>query len=141
MYLPFNIIGLLILRKIPEISDKPLEILKWMLMSWIILIPLSLVAISQFYPFPEIWSDLFPILDAWITVSVMILTMLILIVIISGLVFRKNGNITRMLLALICALPLIWQIDATFLARLYGAGLGGYSFWIPVVRVFFSWIF
>lgn len=140
IYLPLNIMGLLVLRKIPAISDKPLDLLKWMVCFWIIIIPVSLIAISQYYPSPEGWSDVFPTLGAWIYITVIILAAICLMGIISIIVFKKPGTLTKILLALLCALPFIWQVDATFIARVFGVGLGGYSFWIPVVRMIFTWI-
>jgi hypothetical protein len=55
--------------------------------------------------------------------------------------YEKSNTIPIVLLAILCALPLVWQVDATFLMRYYGMGFGGYSFWIPVMLKLFGVIF
>jgi hypothetical protein len=35
--------------------------------------------------------------------------------------------------AVVCSLPLIWQIDASLVVLLFSSGLGGYLFWLPVL--------
>ena len=58
IYLPLTIIGLIIVRKIPSISDKPLELVAWMCTFWIVLIPASLILIRYYYPVPPEWLSL-----------------------------------------------------------------------------------
>ena len=43
-----------------------------------------------------------------------------------------SAKFTKQFFAVMCALPLIWQVDASFLACLFANGLGGYLFWLPV---------
>jgi hypothetical protein len=40
---------------------------------------------------------------------------------------KKSFTLTKILFSLVCALPLIWQIDASLIRRLFASGLGGYS--------------
>ena len=141
IYLPLTLIGLMILKKITAISDKPLVLTIGMFSAWIILIPLSLIAISRLYLFPEEWKDLFPLLDSVISIVIYLLIFMFLICTIQSIVYKKPGFYAKFFLVLICALPLLWQIDATFLSLQYGTGLGGYSFWIPAVRAIFAGIF
>ncbi len=141
LYLTLNIIGILILKKIPGLMNSPTEILKGIMISWIILIPLSLVAMLRYFPAPELWSDLYPPLNALFSIGILILIMCFLLGLLGTIFFNLPMDYTHYMIAFICAVPLIWQIDASFLARLFGTGLGGYSFWIPVVRIYFVGIF
>jgi hypothetical protein len=141
MYLPLNLIGLMVIRKINSITDKTLDLLTWMVSSWILAIPLSVIVICGYYPPAKNWVDIFPLLDAWTSVVVYTLILIFFICIIISIVFKKPMTPAKIFLALICAVPFIWQIDATFLARMYGAGLGGYSFWLPILLKIFGLIF
>jgi hypothetical protein len=67
--------------------------------------------------------------------------MMFIICFISSIIYKKTEKPALLLFALLCAGPFIWQIDTTFLVRLYGTGLGGYSFWIPVMMKTFGFIF
>jgi len=141
MYLPLNIIGLIVLAKIPGITDKAGSLLKWMVSAWIIIFPVSLLAMAWYYPFSELFADLFPLLNLWTSIGIYVLTMLFLVSIIYCLVNKKTSNMPILFLAILCALPFVWQVDATYLMRYYGTGFGGYSFWIPVMLKSFGLIF
>jgi hypothetical protein len=141
LYLPLNIIALIVLAKVPDITGKTIDILKWMVAAWLIIIPASLLAMARYYPFPELFADLFPLLHLWFSIGVYFMTILFIVSISYCLIFKKTNNIPILFLAILCALPIIWQIDATYLMRYYGTGFGGYSFWIPVMLKFFGLIF
>ena len=99
------------------------------------------MAMAWYYPFPELFEDLFPLLNVWTSVGIYVMTMLFLISVIYSLINKKASIIPILFLAILCALPFVWQIDATYLMRYYGTGFGGYSFWIPVMLKFFGLIF
>lgn len=141
LYLPLTLISLIFLKKIPALSDKPNRLSLGMITAWIVLIPLTLIAIARLYPVPGAWKDLFPPLDFVISTGIYLLAVLFLIAAISYIVFKKSGIPAKIILILLCATPLIWQIDADFLVRQFGTGLGGYAFWIPVVWKGFGLIF
>jgi hypothetical protein len=104
-------------------------------------IPLSLYAISRFFPPGEGWADVFPPVNAISSVGIYLLAALFLVCTIYSMVFKKPGTPAKIFLVFLCAAPLIWQIDLSFVARQFGNGLGGYSFWIPVVLKGFGLIF
>jgi len=133
IYLPLTIIGLIIVRKIPSISDKPLELVAWMCTFWIVLIPASLILIRYYYPAPAEWKDVFPLLDTYAKVLIFITALLFVVICYRFVWSKKSFTLTKILLSLVCALPLVWQIDASLISLLFASGLGGYSFWFPVL--------
>jgi len=141
IYLPLSIIGFIIIGKVPAIINNIKTIMKWIVTIWIIVIPISLVAMSRYYAFPESGGLLFVHLNIVISLGIFLLLMLFIISLIGSTFYEKAETLAIILFAFLCAAPFIWQIDATVLARLYGAGLGGYSFWIPVMLKTFSFIF
>jgi hypothetical protein len=141
MYLPLNIMSLIVLAKVPGVIEKAETLLKWMVTTCIIVIPVSSVAMAWYYPFPELWAELFPLLHLWTSVGVYLIIALYLVCSIYGIFFNKPGSIPMVFLAILCSLPFIWQVNATFLMRFYGTGFGGYSFWIPVVLKTFGLIY
>lgn len=141
IYAPMSIIGLIVLQKITVIAQRPLDILKWMMGVWIIGLPLSLIAIAHYYPVPEAWAAVFPILDAVVSIEIYIFIALLLICIIGSSFVKVPDTILLFLIAIVCALPLLWQIDATFVVRQFASGLEGHSFWIPMVRAIFAGLF
>ena len=141
MYAPLSIIGLIVIQKIAVIAKRPLDILKWMMAIWIIGLPFSLIAIANYYPVPETGYALFPLLDAVVSIEIYFFVALFLICIIGNSFVKLPDTIFLFLVAIVCALPLLWQIDATFIVRQFSSGLGGYSFWIPAVRAIYAGIF
>jgi hypothetical protein len=108
----------------------------------VILIPISLVTMAVFYPTDTLGDGiLFPYLDAAVTVAIYLLAVLFILALIGSIAYKLSPTPATIFLILLCALPFIWQIDATFLARWFGTDLGGYNFWIPVVQKFFGLIF
>jgi len=145
LYLPLNIIGLVILQKTGILSGKTISVLKGMLAVWLIGLCLTLITISRLFPAADEeviqLSHIHPILNVWVTIVVFILAALFLMSYVGSLLFQISRWIPLGFLVLLLSIPLIWQIDVSFLARLYGYSLGGYTFWIPIVRIFFNGIF
>ena len=141
IYVPLTIIGLIVLQKIPVFAERPLDILKWMMACWIVCVPLSLCAIAKYYPVPEVWAVVFTILDAVVSIEVYFFIALLVICIIGSSFVKIPSTVCIILVAIVCSLPMIWQIDATFIVRQFASGLGGYSFWIPAVRAIYAAIF
>jgi len=141
MYLPMSIIGLIVIRRIACVAERSLDIIKWMMTIWIVGLPLSLITIATYYPVPETWSAVFPLLNAVVSIEMYFFIALFIICIISSSFVKIPDTVLCILVAMLCAIPLIWQIDATFVVRQYASGLGGYSFWIPGVRAIFAGIF
>jgi hypothetical protein len=140
LYLPLTLIGLLIIRKIPALSDRPRDLIIGMITVWIILIPSLLMVIGHFTRSGN-WFDVFHLLNGYISVGIYLLAILFLLTTIYNLIFHKTGSSARIFLILLCSLPLVWQITITFTARTFAAGMGGYSFWIPIIMKWYALIF
>jgi hypothetical protein len=141
IYLPLSIMGLVVIGKVPSLRNNVKTILQWVVAIWVIVIPLSLLAMSWYYPSPESWAFLFIALNTIASLGIFLTLVLFIIILTANILYKKTETPLVILFALLCAVPFIWQIDAIFLARLYGAGLGGYSFWIPVMLKIFGFIF
>lgn len=142
LYLPLTLIGLLMIRKIiPEITAKPIKLIQWMLVFWIFLIPVSVIGVSKYFPLGEDWEVVNITMNFIASIAIYLIVAMFLICSIYFYVFNKSGTLVMILLALVCSLPLVWQIDTSFVARLFGIGLGGYTLWIPVVFKSFELIF
>jgi hypothetical protein len=142
IYVPLNIMGLIVIRKLTIIGGNEIKILWDMVAIWILFIPMSIVIILKWYPAPEIWSaPFFDLLNGYSTVLMLILLVFLVISVIGYEFYQTPASVPVLLLAIFCAIPFIWQIDATFVLRAFGSGLGGYSFWIPAVRMFFVGMF
>jgi len=141
IYLPLSIIGLVVIGKVPSIVNNVNTIMKWIVSIWVIVIPISLVAISVYYPSPESWAFVFSPLNIIVSLGVFVILALFIICLIGSIFYKKAETSAVILFSILCAIPFIWQIDSTFLARLFGIGLGGYSFLIPVMFKMFGFIF
>lgn len=138
IYLPLTIIGLMIVKKIPAISDNPCQHVVRMSVFWIVLIPATLFLIIYYYPVPSGWKEVFPLLDTYATVLIFLAALIFMLLCYHPVIFQKKGTLLKILFALMCSLPLIWQIDASLVALLFSSGLGGYSFWLPVLLKIFG---
>jgi hypothetical protein len=141
IYLPLSIIGLVVIGKVPSLFNNIKTIMRWIVSIWVLVIPISIVAMSLYYPYPESWVLLFRPLNTIISLVVFVVLMLFVLCLIGSYLSNKAEIPAIILFALLCSAPFIWQIDTTFLVRLYGTGLGGYSFWIPVMMKTFGFIF
>jgi hypothetical protein len=142
IYLPLNILGLILIRKLTIIRGSEMDILCKMVATWILIIPVSVILILTWYPSPETWTTpFFKLLNGYTTVLTIVLVVLFVISIIGHTFYRAPASIPLSVFAILCAVPFVWQIDATFVMRAFGSGLGGYSFWIPAVRMIFAGLF
>jgi hypothetical protein len=141
IYLPLNILGLMILKKIKLTPGNEVKILWNICAILAVIIPVSLIIISQMYPFPDDWSGIFTLLNGYTTVLTLILVVFFIISIISREFYLTSTTVPLIFLTILCAVPFAWQVAASFVMRAFGSGLGGYSFWIPAVRMFFAILF
>ena len=143
-YLPLNVAGLIVLRKIPDLSENSSNLLKIMFSLAILLIPIVLLFNVHYYPFSEqqSWSVLFIPLNIVVSIGIYILIAVFLLMHLLSVFFQKQLGFWKILIisAILC-LPFVWQIAASFIMRIWGSGLGGYSFWIPIMRVFYAFLF
>jgi len=138
LYIPLTVIGLFLLKKVQLLTITPLEALKRMAIFWIIAVPVSLILTFLMY------SDLQNRIESVVPLNsimgaVILLTCIISIVLIIYHLFisTKNTEVINFLIPVLCALPLIWQIDVSFYIRAFATG-AGYTFWIPIMRILFD---
>jgi hypothetical protein len=135
-YLSLNIFGLIILKKIPELSKNPGTLLKLLLPSWAIIIPLIIVFNTSYYPDPGMsWPAIFYPLDTVASLMIYFLIFVFLLMYLSGVFFKKQNPCWKLLIILaILSIPFVWQVITSVNVCVYGRGLGGFTMWIPIVR-------
>jgi len=141
LYLPLNLIALFTLQKTGIITGKIFVTLKGMAAVLLVVIPVTLIAMSSISGYGVDSMTLFHMLNGYVSSTIFILIALFLISYLGTFFFRIPRQVPLGLIVLLISVPLIWQIDVLFFVRVYGDYLGGYSFWIPLVRVFFGVIF
>jgi len=135
-YLSLNIFGLIIFKKIPELSKNPRTLLKLLLPSWAIIIPLIIVFNTSYYPDPGMsWPAIFYPLDTIASLMIYFLIFVFLSLYLSGVFFKKQNPCWKLLIILaILSIPFVWQVITSVNVCVYGRGLGGFTMWIPIVR-------
>ena len=135
-YLSLNIFGLIILKKIPELSKNPDIHLKLLLSLWVIIIPLILVFNTSYYPDPgNYWPALFYPLDTIASLMIYVLIFVFLLLYLSAVFFKKQNPCWKLLIILtVLSIPFVWQVLTSVNVCVYGRGLGGFTLWIPIVR-------
>jgi hypothetical protein len=134
-YLSLNIFGLIILKKIPEISKTIGTLLKLMLPSLVIIIPFALFLSIRYYPPPESWSETFVPVNIIVSLLIYFFILAFLLLHVSAIFFKKQYYYLQLfaILTIIC-LPFVWQVVTSVTMWNFGRGLGGYTLWIPIVR-------
>jgi hypothetical protein len=143
-YLSLNIAGLIVLKKLHDLSENPGTLIKNMLLFVMLITPIVLVFIVHYYPYSEQdpTSFLFTPLNTAISIGIYVLMAVFLLMQVSSVYFQKQfGFWKSLVISAILCLPFVWQVATTFLMRIWGSGLGGYSFWIPIIRVLYSFLF
>jgi hypothetical protein len=144
LYLPLTIAGLMIIRKAPGITERPFELLADMGITWLILLPVSLSVILFCHSPPLGWNNVFILIDRWATMAIFVITVVFVLLYYRMIVSRTHdgpgSRVAHAAFAFMCALPLVWQAAASFLALLFVNAWGGYYFWIPVLFKVFSMI-
>jgi hypothetical protein len=142
IYLPLNIISLIILQKFRIFSGNEIHTLwKIGLMGFFSALG-SLILILLLYPFPDnMYAPIFTLLNGYTTIITLVLVAFFIISIIACKLYGASAAIPTFIFAILCSVPPVWQIDVSVVMRAFASGLGGYSFWIPVVRMFFATFF
>ena len=143
LYMTLTIAGLVILKKARGILDKPLELLSWIVAVWVAVLPLALVLVIMNRPVFLDLENVFSLLNFWITVSIFILVSLFAVLYYCSVHqgrFAIHGNLLKGLLAAICAIPLIWQVNASFISFLFLHSWGSYYYWLPSLFRLFNLI-
>lgn len=133
VYLPLAVTGLVIIKKVPCLADRPLDILAGMCVTGIVLIPISLAVILQHQQeFLEL-ENVFSLIDHGATVCIVVGALISALALYGAYGYRSGlfGKVAGIIFALTCALPFIWQVNASFISLMFVHGSGGYLFWVP----------
>jgi hypothetical protein len=135
-YLSLNVFGLIIFKKIPELSKNSGTLLKLLLPLWVIILPLVLIFNNSYYPNPgKSWPALFYPLDTVASLMIYFLILVFLILYLSSVFFKQQNPCWELLILLvILGIPFVWQVITSVNICVYGRGLGGFTLWIPIVR-------
>jgi hypothetical protein len=136
IYLPMNLIGLIILKKIPGFFERPAYLLNTMILFSCLAISLSVILMSFAYANTVIAENLNAPLTSFFTVLIFFVAALTLIICLWDLRKDQRTICPLIMVALLCAIPFIWQIDASVYAWQF-ATAEGYPPWIPVTRTLY----
>jgi len=136
LYVPLTLIGLVLFRKIPNLNENPVDILKNMLFLGVLGIPASLVLMSYLYTNPSVASELNSPLSVSFTLILLTLVVITVLTISSMCLFDHRIAGVSVIIAMLCIVPLIWQIDMSVYVWQF-ATAEGYPAWIPVIRIFY----
>jgi len=139
MYVPFTLIGLIILRKINILYENPFNTIKELCKIVIIGTPISIIFLSYAYTLNQDFLKGVIPLGKFFNIYVMTLIILTLFSLIFSLCRNSRKEISMFLILLLYAIPFFWQVNATFLYSTF-SGFAGHIFWIPIVRIFWSTI-
>lgn len=138
VYVPLILLGLIIMRKAQVTSENPISILIKMLIISALGIPLSVFLTAKAYADPTVAAQLDAPMSAAFTVCIFFLVILTLIITILSYFSKRRDSITSVLIASLCAMPFIWQIDNSVMFWLFSATGNGYDAWIPIVNIIYS---
>ena len=132
VYLPLNLIGLLILSKFPDIIQCIRGAIKYFMGFTLVLIPVFVIIISiNKHQIEDFYSVFFQV-SFWI--SIIVIFAMISSIFLPYLYLRKNNRkLFIVFIGLIIALPFIWQIMTNFMIANMANSYAGYTFWIPIV--------
>jgi len=141
IYLPLTLTGLMVLKKIPRITDKPLEILKGIALVWMVLIPLSFFLIFQNQFILLELKNVFSLANHWFTAGIFIALAVFVLLFYQSTWWKTSiisDKFQKIILSFLCAIPLVWQLDASFIFILLVHENGGYFFWLPILLKIFN---
>lgn len=137
IYLPLTILGLSILRKVNIISNGPESSIKKICAICIIGTPVSLIIMSMAYSAHLGSTGSIMLIDRFFSYSVVLLALIILGTLFWTLYTNRAKTIQNYLIPFLCSLPFFWQIDMVFFIRTFSGG-SSYTFWIPLIRIFYD---
>jgi len=135
LYVPLTLLGLIIMKKIQRDQVNPIKILQIMLAISILIIPLSLFVMSTAYADPKIALELDAPLSAAFSFCIFFISVITLIILLWNFFSKRRNGISSVLIASICTIPFIWQIDISIRFWAFGATGQGYPPWIPIIRI------
>ena len=139
MYVPLSLVGLILIQKAGILKVPAQYLVSRLGFTWIMGIPLSLIILANMTWDPVDPMQKYEFLRNGFTAIVVFIIMVIALSLVSKRISSLCNLMVNYAFPILCALPLIWQINASFLIWQYG-NAESYTFWIPVVRIAFSWL-
>ena len=138
-YLPLTVTGLILLKKMNILSERPENSIYWLSVVCILGLVISLVLLPLAYG-PSAFIDTVHIpIHKFFSIYALVICLITLGTIIICKLINKGVNLSKYLIFLLCSIPFFWQVNATFIFRSFSA-FANYTFWIPIVRVIWELI-
>lgn len=139
IYLPMTVIGLILLKKMTLLPEKPVYLIKWLFIVCILGLIISLVLLPMAYV-PGLFSPTIGLpLGKFFSLYTLALCLFSLGTILLCYYLNTAEKIYEYLVILLCSVPFFWQVNAMFISRTF-SGFAGYTFWIPIMRVIWELI-
>lgn len=140
VYIPLNLLGLIIMRRTQITNESPAGILKKMIVFSAIGIPIALYLTASAYTNPEVVLKLDAPVSSAFSACIFLLVAVALIILLRISLTKCSDGISGSVIALLCAFPFIWQIDISVRFWLFGATNQGYAAWIPVINAIYTFL-
>jgi len=137
-YIPLNILGFILLSKMQVLRGNPVSWLVKMAVISAVGIPIAVFCTAKAYADPAVSAGLTgPLSDAF-TLCIWLLVFVSVILLAWKGFSGGHGRMAGTIIALLCAVPFIWQIDVSVIYWLFTATGNGYAPWIPVTHMLFT---
>jgi len=118
MYVPLNIIGLLLLKKSGFFQKGAKELVKMTVVFSMVCIPIVLICLKLFYPIQEHTYDLFTLYNNIMSISTYVFIMIFFIIYFITEIKNRSKSIRCIFLAIIIIMPFLWQVGSTYIMGL-----------------------
>jgi len=119
MYVPLNIIGLLLLKKSLFFEKGAKEIVKLTVVISMVCIPIILICLKLFYPIPGGYTpDLFTLYNNIMSILTYVVILIFFVLYFITELNNRSKSIRCIFLAIIIIMPFLWQVGATYIMGL-----------------------
>jgi len=135
MYIPLAVIALIIWKNVDEARADAFLLLKRMMVFCLAGVPLSWIINSGAYSDSALSAQLIVPLNTTFSLVIFFFSILTLGTMVVEILTTRWAEVKYYLVPLLCSIPFIWQINASFYVWQFGTA-EGYPYWIPIVQVF-----
>ena len=119
MYVPLNIIGLLLLKKSVFFEKGAKEIVKLCAVFPVVSIPVILICLKLFYPIPVGYTyDLFTLYNNIMSILTYVVILIFFVLYFITEIINRFKPIRCIFLAIIIVMPFLWQVGITYIMGL-----------------------
>jgi hypothetical protein len=119
MYVPLNIIGLLLLKKSLFFEKGAKEIVKLTVVISMVCIPIILIGLKLFYPIPVGYTpDLFTLYNNIMSIFTYVVILIFFVLYSITELNNRSKSIRCIFLAIIIIMPFLWQVGVTYIMGL-----------------------